>query len=58
NHYQKKKMHHILKKLGYVYCGKVPIDVERLAYQKIKQKSERSLYQEISEYDRWLVGNN
>ena len=40
-------MQHILEKLGFVYCGKVPIDGERLAYQKIKQKSETSLYQEI-----------
>lgn len=51
-------MQHILEKLGFVYCGKVPIDGERLAYQKIKQKSERSLYQEINEDDRWLLGNN
>lgn len=51
-------MQHILEKLGFVYCGKVPLDGERLAYQKIKHKSERSLYQEISEDDRWLIGNN
>ncbi|MCK4024349.1 GNAT family N-acetyltransferase [Streptococcus suis] len=57
-HEQNKTMQHILKKLGYVYCGKVPIDGERLAYQKIKHKSERSLYQEINEDDRWLLGNN
>ncbi|WP_105107578.1 GNAT family N-acetyltransferase [Streptococcus suis] len=49
-------MQHILEKLGFVYCGKVPLDGERLAYQKIKHKSERSLYQEISEDDRWLLG--
>lgn len=54
-HEQNKAMQHILLKLGYVYCGKVPIDGERLAYQKIKQKNERSLYQEISEDDRWLL---
>lgn len=36
-------MQHILEKLGYVYCGKVPIDGERLAYQKIKIKREKAL---------------
>ncbi len=49
-------MQHILEKLGFVYCGKVPIDGERLAYQKIKHKSETGLYQEISEDDRWMLG--
>lgn len=49
-------MQHILEKLGFVYCGKVPIDGERLAYQKIKTKQETSLYQEISEEDRWMIG--
>ena len=34
-------MQHILEKLGYVYCGKVPIDGERLAYQKIKPRGRR-----------------
>ncbi|WP_312221212.1 GNAT family N-acetyltransferase [Streptococcus parasuis] len=57
-HEQNKVMQHILQKLGYVYCGKVPIDGERLAYQKIKNKNERSLYQEIDEDDRWLLGKN
>ncbi|MGT2799719.1 GNAT family N-acetyltransferase [Streptococcus marmotae] len=51
-------MQHILEKLGFVYCGKVPIDGERLAYQKIKSKQETSLYQEIAEDDRWLLGRN
>lgn len=51
-------MQHILEKLGFVYCGKVPIDGERLAYQKIKTKNETSLYQEIAEDDRWLLGRN
>ncbi|WP_394404924.1 GNAT family N-acetyltransferase [Streptococcus sp. 20-1249] len=49
-------MQHILEKLGFVYCGKVPIDGERLAYQKIKRKAETALYQELSENDRWLRG--
>lgn len=51
-------MQHILEKLGFVYCGKVPIDGERLAYQKIKSKREASLYQEIAEDDRWMLGTN
>ncbi|WP_156018157.1 GNAT family N-acetyltransferase [Streptococcus ruminantium] len=51
-------MQHILEKLGFIYCGKVPLDGERLAYQKIKQKNERSLYQEVNEDDRWMLGNN
>ena len=42
-------MQHILEKLGYVYCGKVPIDGERLAYQKIKTKREQAFYQELDE---------
>ncbi len=42
-------MQHILEKLGYVYCGKVPIDGERLAYQKIKTKREKAFYQELDE---------
>lgn len=57
-HEQNKAMQYILLKLGYVYCGKVPIDGERLAYQKIKHKSERSLYQEVNEDDRWLLNSN
>ena len=40
---------HDLEKLGYVYCGKVPIDGERLAYQKIKTKREKAFYQELDE---------
>lgn len=48
-HEKNKPMQHILEKLGFVYCGKVPIDGERLAYQKIKRKAERSLYQEVYE---------
>lgn len=51
-------MQHILGKLGFAYCGKVPIDGERLAYQKIKAKNETSLYQEIAEDDRWMLGRN
>lgn len=48
-HEQNKVMQHILQKLGFVYCGKVPIDGERFAYQKIKQTSEKAHYQEINE---------
>lgn len=44
-------MQHILTKLGYVYCGKVPVDGERLAYQKIKTKAENAFYQEVDEAD-------
>ena len=46
-------MQHLLEKLGYHYCGKVPIDGVRLAYQKIKRKAENSLFQVVSEEDRW-----
>lgn len=49
-------MQAVLKKLGFVYCGKVPVAGERLAYQKIKHSSEKALYQEISEDDRWMLG--
>lgn len=42
-------MQHILEKLGYIYCGKVMIGGERLAYQKIKKKSEKAYYKEIDE---------
>ena len=42
-------MQHILEKLGFVYCGKVPLQGVRLAYQKIKSKQENSFYQEIAE---------
>lgn len=48
-HKENLAMQHILEKLGYVYCGKVPIDGERLAYQKIKTKAEKALYQEVDE---------
>ena len=50
-HEKNKAMRHIVEKLGFVYCGKVPIDGERLAYQKIKQNNENALYQEIDEAD-------
>ncbi|KXT77140.1 Acetyltransferase [Streptococcus sp. DD10] len=40
-HEKNKAMQHILEKLGYVYCGKVPIDGERLAYQKIKKELKK-----------------
>ncbi|MBM7643517.1 GNAT family N-acetyltransferase [Streptococcus loxodontisalivarius] len=50
-HEQNKAMQHIVEKLGFVYCGKVPIDGERLAYQKIKTKAESALYQEVNEAD-------
>lgn len=42
-------MQHILDKLGYVYCGKVQIEGERWAYQKIKTKAEAARYQEVDE---------
>lgn len=48
-HEKNKIMQHILEKLGFVYCGKVPIDGERLAYQKIKSKQERALVQQVGE---------
>lgn len=48
-HEKNKAMQHILTKLGYVYCGKVIIEGERLAYQKIKTKREMPLYQEVDE---------
>ncbi|AXQ79158.1 GNAT family N-acetyltransferase [Streptococcus chenjunshii] len=50
-HEKNAAMQHILEKLGYVYCGKVPIDGERLAYQKIKTKAEKAFYQEVDEAD-------
>lgn len=43
-------MQHILEKLGYVYCGKIPLEGERLAYQKIKRKTEKAIYQEVAEF--------
>ena len=48
-HEKNKAMQHILTKLGYVYCGKVIVEGERLAYQKIKIKQENALYQEVDE---------
>lgn len=42
-------MQHILVKLGYQYCGKVIVEGERLAYQKIKSKSEVADYREVDE---------
>lgn len=48
-HEKNKIMQHILEKLGYVYCGKVMIEGERLAYQKIKTKAEKAFYQEVDE---------
>ncbi|MFC3931347.1 GNAT family N-acetyltransferase [Streptococcus dentapri] len=48
-HVHNASMQHILEKLDFVYCGKVPVNGERLAYQKIKKKSEKALYQEIDE---------
>ncbi|KXT78470.1 GNAT family N-acetyltransferase [Streptococcus sp. DD13] len=50
------KMQHLLEKLGFTYCGKVPLSGVRLAYQKIKRSGEKSLFQEISEEDRWMLG--
>ncbi|MGT2929456.1 N-acetyltransferase family protein [Streptococcus dentasini] len=44
-------MRHILEKLGYIYCGKVTFEGERLAYQKIKRKTEKGFYQEVDEAD-------
>lgn len=61
-HKKNKTMRHIVEKLGFVYCGKVPIDGECLAYQKIKQNNENALYQEIDEADyhrlSWLLNFN
>ncbi|MFC3927096.1 N-acetyltransferase family protein [Streptococcus caprae] len=54
-HEKNATMQHILDKLGFTYCGKVPLHGVRLVYQKIKHKSETSLYQEINEEDRWLI---
>lgn len=55
-HEDNKAMQHILEKLGFTYCGKVPLHGVRLAYQKIKHKSESGLYQEVAEDDRWMLG--
>lgn len=48
-------MQHILQKLGYHYCGKVPLAGMRLAYQKIKEDHERADYQEIDEDSRYGI---
>ena len=37
-HDQNKVMQHIFEKLGFKQVGKVPVDGERLAYQKLKSK--------------------
>ncbi|MDU8038556.1 MAG: GNAT family N-acetyltransferase, partial [Streptococcus sp.] len=36
-HAQNKAMQHIFEKLGFKQVGKVPVDGERLAYQKLKK---------------------
>ncbi|KXT96545.1 Acetyltransferase [Streptococcus oralis] len=36
-HAQNKAMQHIFEKLGFQQVGKVPVDGERLAYQKLKK---------------------
>ena len=46
-------MQHLLEKIGLPLLWKVPIDGVRLAYQKIKRKAETSLFQVVSEEDRW-----
>lgn len=46
-------MQHIFEKLGYTYCGKVPLAGERLAYQKIKGDHEKADYQQIDEDSRY-----
>lgn len=48
-HEKNKAMQHIFDKLGFTYCGKVQFEGERLAYQKIKRRAEKSLYQEVDE---------
>ena len=50
-HEKNEAMKHIVDKLGFIYCGKVRIEDERLAYQKIKEQSEKALYQEVDESD-------
>lgn len=46
-------MQHIMTKLGFTYCGKVPLAGVRLAYQKIKEEHEKASYQEINEDSRY-----
>ncbi|KXU15954.1 Acetyltransferase [Streptococcus mitis] len=36
-HVANKAMQHIFEKLGFKQVGKVPVDGERLAYQKLKK---------------------
>lgn len=50
-HEKNTAMQHIIQKLGFTYCGKVPVDGERLAYQKIKTANEKALYQEVAEFE-------
>ena len=38
-HAKNKAMQHIFEKLGFKQVGKVPVDGERLAYQKIKSNA-------------------
>ncbi|MGG6796871.1 UNVERIFIED_CONTAM: GNAT family N-acetyltransferase [Streptococcus canis] len=52
-HEKNKVMQHILEKLGYIYCGKVIVEGERLAYQKLKKGHEQADYQEIDEDSRY-----
>ena len=44
-------MQHLLERLPLLWKG--PSDGVRLAYQKIKRKAETSLFQVVSEEDRW-----
>ncbi|KXT76985.1 GNAT family N-acetyltransferase [Streptococcus sp. DD12] len=50
-HPQNKGMQKLLERLGFVYCGQVPVATGRLAYQKIKQAHEKARYQEIDAED-------
>ena len=52
-HEKNNVMQHLLTKLGYVYCGKVPLDGIRLAHQKLKERHEQADYQEIDEDSRY-----
>lgn len=52
-HQQNKVMQHLFGKLGYIYCGKVQLSGERLAYQKLKGEHEKADYQEIDEDSRY-----
>ena len=38
-HAENKPMQHIFEKLGFKKVGKVPVDGERLAYQKLKSNA-------------------